>query len=133
MELYKKDLRLCVGNYDTFAIPIVIKKHVPLTTEKYVFTIRRVLEGNHRMGKPVMKGEIVFQKTVEYADVIPIRDETDTVVGCYFFVCATKDETSRIPCGINTYDLSIIDPTAGMEIELIPPNDFVAGEVLRYE
>lgn len=128
-----KDLRLCVGNYDTFAIPVVIKKHVPLTTEKYVFTVRRVIEGNYRMGKPVMKGEIVFQKTVEYADLIPIQDDKGDTIGCYFFVCANKEETSRIPEGINAYDIAIINTSAGSEIELVPPSEFLSGEVLRYE
>lgn len=133
MAFYDKTRRLVVGNYDTFAIPFIIKNHIPLANEKFVFTVRRVLDTTKRMGRPPEKGDIVFQQEVLYDDLVLIKDEEDNTVGCYFYVSATQAETADIPKGINAYDLAIVNNNAGMEIELIPPSEFIAGEVLRYE
>ena len=133
MGFYDKTRRIVVGNYDTFAIPIVIKNHIPQADEEFIFTIRRVLETTKRMGRPPEKGEIVFQQTVLYEDLTLIKDDNNNTVGCYFYVSATQSEAADIPEGINAYDLAIINDDAGMEIELIPPSEFITGEVLRYE
>lgn len=133
MAFYDKTRRIVVGNYDTFAIPIIIKNHIPLANEMFVFTVRRVLEATKRMGRPPEKGDIVFQQTILYDELILIKDDDENVVGCYFYVSATQAEAADIPEGINAYDLTIVNDNAGMEIELIPPSEFIAGEVLRYE
>ena len=91
MSFYDKKRRLVVGNYDTFAILFVIKNHIPLENEEFVFTIRRVLDTTKRMGRPPEKGDIVFRQTVTYEELTLIKDDNDTVVGCYFYVTATKE------------------------------------------
>ena len=133
MSFYDKKRRLVVGNYDTFAIPFVIKNHIPLENEEFVFTVRRVLDTTKRMGRPPEKGDIVFQQTVTYEELTLIKDDNDTVVGCYFYVTATKEEAELIPDGINAYDLAVVNTNANTENELIPPSEFIVGEVLRYE
>lgn len=131
MSFYDKTRRIVVGNYDTFAIPFVIKNHIPQTTEKFVFTIRRVLEATKRMGRMPEVGDIVLQQQVAYSDLIMIKDEDDNIVGCYFYVTATKAQAAQIPYGLNLYDLAYV--YANTEVELIPPSEFFVGEVLRYE
>lgn len=131
MAFYNKPRRLVVGNYDTFAIPFAIKNHIPLINEKFVFTVRRVLDNSKRMGRPQDKGGIVFQQTVPYNELVLIKDDNKTV-GCYFYITATKEQAARIPEGLNAYDLAVINDVSRMEIELIPPSDFIVGEVLRY-
>lgn len=133
MSFYDKKRRLVVGNYDTFAIPFVIKNHIPLENEEFVFTIRRVLDTTKRMGRPPELGDIVFQKTIYYKDLIIIKDDDDVTVGCWFYVTATKEEAADIPEGRNSYDMAIINNDVEMEIELVPPSEFIVGEVLRYE
>ncbi len=133
MSFYDKKRRLVVGNYDTFAILFVIKNHIPLENEEFVFTIRRVLDTTKRMGRPPEKGDIVFRQTVTYEELTLIKDDNDTVVGCYFYVTATKEEAELIPDGINAYDLAVVNTNANTENELIPPSEFIVGEVLRYE
>ena len=132
-DFYNAELTCNVGEHDTFAVPFVIKHHVPLQTEEYVFTVRRIVQGQHRMGKPPVVGDVVFQQIIKYADLNLIKDSVGDIVGCYFFVVANKQETANIPAGINAYDLAIRDTTAGMELELVAPHKFVVGEVLRYE
>jgi len=132
MAFYDQKRRLVVGNYDTFAIPIIIKNHIPLANEMFVFTVRRVLEATKRMGRPPEKGDIVFQQTVLYADLTLIKDDNNNTVGCSFYVSATKAEAALIPEGINAYDLAVVNTNANTEIELIPPSEFIVGEVLRY-
>lgn len=127
------DLICQIGERDTFAVPIVIKHHVPLETEEYVFTVRRVLEGHRRMGKPPVFGDIVYQKIITYNDIEQITDDAGDVVGCRFFVVATADESANIPSGVNSYDLAVREVVSGMEMELISPHKFIVGEVLRYE
>jgi len=131
MAFYDKTRRLVVGNYDTFAIPFVIKNHVPLANEKFIFTIRRVLDTTKRMGRPPEKGEIVFQQVVTYNQLTFITHDGVTV-GCSFYITALKEEAANIPEGINAYDLAVVDDNAKTEIELIPPSEFIVGEVLRY-
>ena len=118
--------RVVVGHYDTFAILIVIKGHIPLITEKFVFTVKREM-------RPPDRGDIVFQQTVGYNDLFLITDDDGDTVGCYFYVSATQAKTADIPEGVNAYDLAVVNDDAGMEIELIPPSEFIAGEVVRYE
>ena len=125
-NFYDENRRLVVGNYDTFVIPFNINNHTPLATESYVFTIRRVLEPSKRMGQIPTLGDIVFQQTVAYADLV----ETDT--GCSFTVSASQAEAANIPAGINAYDLAITNSSGDTEFELIPPSEFIVGEVLRY-
>ena len=132
MSFYDKKRRLVVGNYDTFAIPFAIKNHVPLADEKFVFTVRRVLDVTKRLGRPQDKGEIVFQQSVTYDKLTMITDEDEQVVGCYFYVTATKEKAAHIPEGINAYDLAVINDRAKTEFELIPPSEFFVGEVLRH-
>ena len=129
MSFYDKSRRLVVGNYDTFAIPIIIKNHIPQATELFIFTIRRVLDTTKRMGRPPEKGEIVFQQTVAIEDMNLIKDDNDKTVGCYFYVSATKEQAAAIPEGMNAYDLAYV--YANTEKELIPPSEFCVGEVLR--
>ncbi len=131
MGFYNKDRRLVVGNYDTFAIPIIIKNHVPQADEEFIFTVRRTSEVPARMGRSPVFGGVVFQKTIFYSDLIMITDADENIVGCYFYVSATKSEAADIPEGINAYDLAYVCNTD--EFELIPPSEFIAGEVLRYE
>lgn len=133
MSFYDKKRRLVVGNYDTFAIPFIIKNHIPLASEKFVFTIRRVLDTTKRMGRPPEKGEIVFQQTVTYSQLTLIRDDNQQVIGCTFYITALKEIAANIPDGVNAYDLAVINDNAKTEIELIPPSEFIVGEVLRYE
>ena len=132
MAFYDKTRRLVVGNYDTFAIPFIIKNHIPLTGEKFVFTVRRVLDATKRMGRPPEKGAIVFQQTVDYTSWNLIKDDNGKTVGCGFYITATQAEAARIPEGINAYDLAVVNADAGMEFELIPPSELIVGEVLRY-
>lgn len=132
MSFYDKTRRIVVGNYDTFAIPFVIKNHIPLESEMFVFTVRRVLDTTKRMGRPPEKGDIVFQQTITYYDLDMIKNDHNNIVGCSFYVAVTKEEADSIPEGINAYDLAIINAAAGMEFELIPPSEFIVGEVLRY-
>ena len=132
MDFYDKTRRLVVGNYDTFAIPFVIKNHIPFANEKFVFTIRRVLDNAKRMGRPPEKGEVVFQQVVGYDQMNLITDDDQNIVGCYFYITATKEEAANIPEGINAYDLAVVNEHAKTEIELIPPSEFIVGEVLRY-
>ena len=130
MAFYDKTRQIVVGNYDTFAIPFNIHNHIPLATESYVFTIRRVLDVSKRQGQNPELGEIVFQKYINYGDLIMIEDDNNNVIGCHFYVAATLEEAANIPKGINAYDLAII--TSSTEFELIPPSEFYVGEVLRY-
>ena len=132
MAFYDKTRRIVVGNYDTFAIPFTIKNHIPLTGEKFVFTVRRVLDNAKRMGRPPEKGEIVFQQIVPYNQLIKIADDNNNIIGCYFYITATKEKAAKIPEGINAYDLAVVNDSARTEIELIPPSEFCVGEVLRY-
>ena len=118
-----------MGNYDTFAIPIIIKNHIPLANEMFVFTVRRVLEATKRMGRPPEKGDIVFQQTVVVEDMNLIQDDDDNTVGCYFYISATKEQAASIPEGLNAYDLAYL--YANTEKEMIPPSEFYVGEVLR--
>lgn len=127
------DLVCQIGERDTFAVPIVIKHHVPLETEEYVFTVRRVLEGHRRMGKPPVFGDKLFSQTIRYDDLELLQDDEGAVIGCRFYVTCSAEESANIPPGIHVYDLAIIDQANGMEIELIPPHKFITGEVLRYE
>ncbi len=129
-NFYDPDRRLVVGSHDTFTIPFIINNHVPLSTESYVFTIRRVLEPTKRMGQMPELGDIVFQKTIGYGNLIIIRDDDNTITGCSFTVAASKEQSAVIPDGINAYDLAIV--TSKTEIELVPPSEFIVGEVLRY-
>ena len=131
MVFYDKSRRLVVGNYDTFAIPFVIKNHIPQLTETFLFTIRRVNETAKRMGRLPELGDIVFQQSFAYADLNMITDDDGNIVGCYFYATATKEQAAAIPYGINSYDLAYI--YANTEKELIPPSEFIVGEVLRYE
>ena len=128
---YSKERRIEVGNYDTFAIPFVIKYHAPVEGESYIFTIRRVTECPARMGRNPNLGDIVFQKTIHYLDAVPITDEGGNVLGCQFYITASKAETANIPSGMNAYDLA--NACGDFEFELIPPSEFWSGEVLRYE
>ena len=132
MAFYDRKRRIVVGNYDTFAIPFVIKNHIPQPAETFVFTIRRVLDTTKRMGRPPEKGDIVFQQTVKYGELTLLQDSKNNTVGCSFYVTATKEEAADIPDGINAYDLALINDNANTEIELIPPSEFIVGEVLRY-
>lgn len=129
MAFYDKTRRIVVGNYDTFAIPIIIKNHIPQANEMFVFTVRRVLEATKRMGRPPEKGDIVFQQTVVIEDMNLIRDDDDNTVGCYFYISATKEQAAAIPEGLNAYDLAYL--YANTEKEMIPPSEFYVGEVLR--
>lgn len=129
-NFYDPGRRLIVGSHDTFTVPFNITNHVPLATESYVFTIRRVLEPTKRMGRMPELGDIVFQKYINYGDLIMIEDDNNNVIGCHFYVAATLEEAANIPKGINAYDLAII--TSSTEFELIPPSEFYVGEVLRY-
>lgn len=129
-NFYDPDRRLVVGSHDTFTVPFNITNHVPLSTESYVFTIRRVLEPTRRMGQMPELGDIVFQKTIGYSSLVMIRDDNDQIIGCSFTVAASKSEAADIPDGINAYDLAIITSTT--EFELVPPSEFIVGEVLRY-
>jgi len=131
MAFYDKTRRLVVGNYDTFAIPFVIKNHIPQSGERFVFTVRRINDTAKRMGRLPELGDIVFQQIIEYNDLIMITDDNGKRVGCYFYVAATKEQAANIPYGINGYDLAYL--YADTEIELIPPSEFIVGEVLRYE
>ena len=133
MGFYDISRRLVVGNRDTFAIPFVISHHVPIEGETFVFTIRRVLETTKRMGRPPEKGDILFQQTITTSQLNPIRDEDGVIRSCYFHVTATKEEAALIPEGMNAYDLACVNADGGTEIELIPPSEFIVGEVLRYE
>ncbi len=126
-----KDRRIDVGNYDTFAIPFVIKNHAPISGETYIFTVRRVTEYPVRMGKNPNFGSVVFQKTINHLNLVPIDDGEGHTVGCYFYVEASKAEAADIPEGLNAYDLAYSN--GNYEFELIPPSEFWAGEVLRYE
>lgn len=128
---YDKQRRIDVGNYDTFAIPFIIKYHTPQNGESYIFTVRRVTEYPPRMGKIPNLGEIVFQQTIPYSSLVPITDEEEHTLGCYFYVRASKAEAANIPAGLNAYDLAY--SCGNTEFELIPPSEFWAGEVLRYE
>ena len=130
-RFFDKARRIEVGSYDTFAIPFVIKYHAPVEGESYIFTVRRVADCPVRMGKTPNLGDIVFQKTIHYLDLVPVTDETGAVLGCYFYINASKAETANIPAGLNAYDLSYAN--GDFEFELIPPSEFWAGEVLRYE
>lgn len=132
MSFYDKKRRIVVGNYDTFAIPFIIKNHIPFVSEEFVFTVRRVLDTTKRMGRPQEKSEIVFQQRVPYKNLVIIRNDNNEVVGCYFYVTATKEKAANIPAGINSYDLAVINDTARTELELIPPSEFIVGEVLRH-
>lgn len=129
MGFYNKDRRLVVGNYDTFTIPIVIKNHLPQATEKFVFTIRRVSDVPARLGRMPNIGDIVFQQTVTYSDMIMIKNENNQIRGCYFYIAATKIQAAAIPAGLNSYDLAYL--YADTEKEMIPPSEFYVGEVLR--
>lgn len=131
MAFYDRKRRIVVGNYDTFAVPFVIKNHIPNVAETLVFTIRRVLDTTKRMGRPPELGDIVFQQKITYSDMVMIRDDDNNVVGCSFYVAATKEQAADIPKGINAYDLAY--KYADTEIEMIPPSEFIVGEVLRYE
>ena len=133
MSIYNTDLVCRIGEHDTFAVPFLMKRHIPLESEEYIFTIRRVLEGHRPMGKPPVFGDVLFQKVIKYADLELIKDENDAVIGCRFYVMASSEESSNIPKGINSYDLAIRDTVSGMELELVPPSKFIVGEVLRYE
>lgn len=133
MSFYDKTRRIVVGNYDTFAIPFVIKNHIPLEGEKFIFTVRRVLDTTKRMGRPPEKGDIVFQQIVTPGELTLIKDDNDNIMGCSFYVVVTKEEAENIPKGINAYDLAIINEVANTEMELIPPSELIVGEVLRYE
>ena len=128
---YSKDRRITVGNYDTFTIPFIIKYHAPQEGESYIFTVRRVTEYPVRKGKIPNLGDIVFQKTIHYTDLAPITDDDRHVIGCYFYVHATKAEAENIPEGLNAYDLAYACGVS--EFELISPSEFWVGEVLRYE
>ncbi len=132
MGFYNKDRRLVVGNYDTFAIPIIVKNHIPLANEKFIFTIRRVLDTTKRMGRPPETGGIVFQQVVNYNQLTFITHNGVTV-GCSFYITATKEKAANIPDGLNVYDLAVINDNAKTAIELIPPSEFIVGEVLRNE
>ena len=129
-NFYDSERRLVVGSHDTFTVPFNINNHVPLTTENYVFTIRRVLEPTKRMGQIPELGDIVFQKTIRYNNLVMIRDENNNITGCSFTVAASKEQSAAIPDGINAYDLAIV--TSVTEFELVPPSEFIVGEVLRY-
>lgn len=129
MGFHDKGRRLVVGNYDTFTIPIVITNHLPQTGETFVFTIRRVSEVPARLGRMPNIGDIVFQQTVPYSDMIMIKDENNQIRGCYFFITATKIQAAAIPAGLNSYDLAYL--YADTEKEMIPPSEFYVGEVLR--
>lgn len=129
-NFYDQERQLVVGSHDTFTVPFIITNHVPLSTESYVFTIRRVLEPTRRMGQMPELGDIVFQKTVTYNDLVMIKDDHGSITGCSFTVAASKVQSAAIPNGINAYDLAIITGTT--EFELVPPSAFIVGEVLRY-
>ena len=129
-NFYDPERRLVVGSHDTFTVPFNINNHVPLSTESYVFTIRRVLEPTKRMGQMPELGDIVFQKTVGYGSLVMIRDDGGNITGCSFTVAASKAQAAAIPDGINAYDLAIV--TSVTEFELVPPSAFIVGEVLRY-
>ena len=129
-NFYDPDRRLVVGSHDTFTVPFIINNHVPLSTESYVFTIRRVLEPTKRMGQMPELGDIVFQKTIPYNKLVMITDDDGDITGCSFTVAASKAQAAAIPDGINAYDLAII--TNVTEFELVPPSEFIVGEVLRY-
>lgn len=131
MSFYDKKRRIIVGNHDTFAIPFIIKNHIPLTGEKFIFTVRRVLDTTRRLGRPPEKGEIVFQQTVTYNQLNIIRNDDDDIVGCSFYITALKEEAANIPAGINAFDLAMINTKAETEIELVPPSELYVGEVLR--
>lgn len=122
--------RLVVGERDTWSIPFVVSHHTPLENDKFVFTIRRVVE-QHKLGRPSVKGTVVFQQEIEYASLIPVVDDEGDTVGCKFVVHANKAQTALIPKGVNSYDLAIVNDSLGSEIELVPPSDFIVGEVLR--
>ncbi len=93
-----------------------------------------MLETTKRMGRPPELGDSVFQKTIYYNNGLSmIRDSNSQVIGCYFYITASKDEAAAIPEGLNSYDLAIVNDAAAMEIELVPPSEFIVGEVLRYE
>jgi len=132
MGLYCKNRRIIVGNYDTFSIQVVLRGHIPTTSEKFVFTVRRVLETPKRMGKAPEVGAVVFRQVLRYNDLTLIKDG-DNILGCYFYITATKAQAAQIPQGMNAYDLAAIDTFAHTEYELIPPSEFWVGEVLRYE
>jgi hypothetical protein len=129
-NFYDPERRLVVGSHDTFTVPFNITNHKPLASEYYVFTIRRVLEPTKRMGQIPELGDIVFQKTISYNDLIINIDEGGHVTGCSFTVAASKTQAAAIPDGVNAYDLAIV--TDITEFELVPPSEFIVGEVLRY-
>ncbi len=54
-------------------------------------------------------------------------------VGVYAYADAPDFEAELIPDGINAYDLAVVNTNANTENELIPPSEFIVGEVLRYE
>lgn len=122
--------RLIVGERDTWTIPFVIEHHVPIEGETFVFTIRRVID-TPRMGRPSIKGDVVFQQEVSGSGLVPIVDEEGDTIGCKFFIHAAKEDTLRIPKGLNSYDLAVVHAGLKSEIELVPPSDFIVGEVLR--
>lgn len=129
----KDNLGIAIGYRDTFCIPFAIQNHPMLEHESFLFTVRRIVEGPGRKGRPPETGGIVFQKRIAFSDVTPVTDDEGDVVGCEFFVIATKNDSELIPEGRCTYDLALVNNSVGFEMEVIPPSPFYVGEVLRYD
>ncbi len=131
MNFFDKTRRIEVGHLDTFAVPIVIKHHLAQSGESFIFTIRRVLENTKRLGRPPEFGDIVFQQTVVYSDLIMITNDNNAVIGCYFYITTTVSQAADIPEGLNSWDLAYV--YGDTRKELVPPSEFIVGEVLRDE